>query len=174
MMTVARKAVAAWHSDVDSPFAKADAPGSFDAWSIQPDGRGFSLWDSSKRPVIVTARAFLTKTPGRWGDDPKAPLTLTLQSADLMGWLRGLEEWALSKLPGSETRSCVRRNIFAEEFTRAKLASEARYFDVDGTYLPLGAEYTEGQEVWVMISPRPYVMNATKGLSLRVVAIQAV
>ena len=123
-------------------------------------------------PAVLKVTAQLTQEPRRWNDDPKAPLTVALQGDAVISWLRALEDWALPLIPGATTsRSCIRQNMFAEDFVRARIG-DARQWDAEGNHKPEGLTYVEGQQAWVMCSARPYCMSGTKGISIRVIGLQ--
>ena len=99
-------------------------------------------------------------------------MTCTLQGDALMTWVAALEEWLLPKIQGSgEVKTNVKTNIFAETFVKVKMTQWTRHFTAEGTQVD-SAEYSTGQQVWVLLALKPYCLGA-KGLSLRALAIQA-
>jgi len=169
------RAPASWAADSAAPFAKADAPTSFDRWSVitDPGGRGLTLRSEAGTPAVLLARAVVLKPPTRWNGDPTQPLRCTLQGAELISWVTELEKWLVDKIPGvgGEARSAVHTNLFAETFLKTKLGGMTRYFDAAGAQLD-ALDVQPGQAVWVLLALRPYCMGGGKGLSLHILALQ--
>lgn len=171
-------APAQWHADPAAPYVKADKPTDFERWEVVSDAskRGLALHSCLGQPALVTAKAKLRNPPGRWNNDPAATPTCTLEGKELIEFLKKLEDWLLPKIPGvgCEVRTCIRTNVFQEQFARAKVAKGVRYYDAQGHQLAKEPEFPPtGVEVWLLISLAPYCVGGAKGLSVRVLALQA-
>ena len=161
-----------WHATDTSPYGKVIAKSDFGKWAIAQDSRGATFASNGKNgSMIVTVEAVMLRPPSRWNDDPRQPLSCALSSNDLASYILALEGWALPQMQGGESRSAVKDNVFAESFVRAKLVAETSNYDAEGAIVE--GTYSSQQPVVALPSIRPYSVSGTKGVILRVLAIQA-
>jgi hypothetical protein len=161
-----------WHAADPSPYGKVNAKPDFGKWTVAQDSRGATFASNGKNgSMLVTVEAVMLRPPSRWNDDPRQPLSCALSSNDLASFILALEGWALPQMQGGESRSAVKDNVFAESFVRAKLVAETRHHDAEGAIVE--PTYSSQQPVVALLSIRPYSVSGAKGVSLRVLAIQA-
>ena len=160
-----------WHANKESPYM-CITDGHLDAaqWEIREVAGRPSIWIPGGAPLLFTATATLLGPPARWNDDPRQALTVRLTGEPLIGWLKALEDWSLTKISTrEEPKTIVKTNVFQETYARAKLSSSTRFYDKDGNQVK---QCCEGGPVTCLFGVNLYRMNGLKGISLRVLAIQ--
>ena len=160
-----------WHGNKESPYLRV-TDSTLDAahWEIRESNGRPSIWLPGGAPLLFTATATLLGPPSRWNDDPRQALTVRLTGEPLIGWIKSLEDWSLSRIQTrEEPKTIVKTNVFQETYARAKLSNGTRFYDKDGNQ---AKQCCDGGPVTCLFSVGLYRMNGLKGISLRVLAIQ--